>query len=483
MKPDRTSTIRPAHEVTGSAGFLAGACALMLFLTAGEALGQSRRQNQPANQPAKSTAPAQSNQPAAKKGELQEGPYLVREMPKEWVIRSSVRISAQPPGQGASILALPPGKQRDENAVNLGGSAGFKFETMTIVFPIAPATAGAVPHEDAEITGWLKVDDREVAKRPVMTAGGPQNYLSRLARFSTQVGSASNEVPNGYAKQIEMQVEVPMTCYRTKFDERSAWDVPWPKNDWPAAVKKVFQPQVYVETWYDGQAFNQELIKQAVKRWAGDDPKQLMPVELAKTIAAGVVQDIQPSGDSKSVLRTGELQGFLLDGVEQTLTNGRGTEFDLACVLTAAYRSAGLPARLVLGVEGEDVDRKFLEKKSGKGKLRAWTEFALYDEANSTLNWIPVDIAKIRKQSSRPQPVKNTWKYFGTHEDLNVIAPISLNFHPQTSVISYSVPGLWGWQVTPAPPVEAYQAIAFDAYRGSVRGGEKNNNNNNRNRR
>jgi hypothetical protein len=468
----------------GSRGLAAGACALVLLVTAGEALGQNRRQNQQQQrtQQPTSTAPNSQNQPAQpapKKGELLEGPFMVREMPKEWIIRSRIRVTSNPPGSGAAILALPPGQTRDDNAVNLGNRKGFSFQTMTVVFPIAPTTAGAVPHEDSEVEGWLKVDDKEVAKRPTLERARSQAANSRLARFSTQTGSGSNEVANGEAREIEMQIEVPMTCYRTRFDERAALEVPWPKSDWPAPLKSLFQPQVYVETWYDGQPFDQELIKNAVKRWAGEDPKQLMPVELAKTIAAGVVQDLQPSGDGRSVLRTGELQGFLLDGVQKTLEEGRGTEFDLACVLTAAYRSAGLPARLVLGIEAEDVDRKFLEKKGGKGKLRAWTEFALYDEANSTLNWVPVDIAKIRKQSSRPQPIKNTWKFFGTHDELNLIAPIALNFHPQASVVSYSVPGLWGWQVTPTPPTEAYQSLYFDAYRGAVR--PTNNNKNDRN--
>ncbi len=436
-------------------------------------------------QPASKPAPGQPVPP--RNTELTTGPYVIREMPKEWTLRSRIRVTSTPPGMGAQILAMPPGQQRDDNAVNAGSNPGFRFQTLTVVFPIAPPTAGAEPQSDDQIEGWLKVDDKEVVSRPgLKSKGGGGKDLgggARLAQFSTRTGSGPDEVADGAAREVEMQIEVPMTCYRTKFDDRTAAEVDWPKSDWPPVVKSVFQPQVYVETGNDGKPYDQAKLKETLTRWlGGTDPKANKPVKLAKLIAAEVVRDIQPSGDSKAVLRTGELQGFLLNGIDRTLAEGKGTEFDITCLLTAAYRAAGLPARLVIGVEAEEVDRKFLEKKSGKGQLRSWVEFALYDEVNNTLNWVPVDIAKIRKQSSRPQPVDRPWKFFGTHDELNLITPVSLHFHPPTSVIAYSVPGLWGWMITPTPPATAYQALYFDAYRSSKRANDpKDRNGNNRN--
>ncbi|GMV26291.1 MAG: hypothetical protein AMXMBFR58_23220 [Phycisphaerae bacterium] len=427
--------------------------------------GNQPAAKQPANQPAK---------PAAV--ELTLGPYVARELPKDWTLRSRIRITSNPPGQGAQILSLPPGQLRDENAVQLGQQSGFTFQTMTVVFPVMPETAGAAPNDDA-IEGWMKVDDVEVATPRMSRRGSAKESIAsgvRLAQFTTRTGSGSGEVKNGTAREVEMQIEVPMVCYRTKFDERGAANVDWPKEDFPSSIKAVFQPQLYVETGPDAQPYDQNQIKALVKRAVGEDPRKHKPVMLAKLLAAEVVRSIQPSGDSKAVLRTGELQGFILNGIDNTIATGKGTEFDMACLLTAMYRSAGLPARLIIGVEAEDVDRKFLEKKGGKGKMRAWTEFALYDEAASTLNWVPVDIAKIRKQSSRPQPVDRAWKYFGSHDELNVITPLAMHFHPPTTVIAYSVPGLWGWAVTPTPPGTAYQALYFDAYRSARRPADNN---------
>lgn len=442
--------------------------------------GTNNPSQKPASTPTPPTAP-----PAGPKPELIEpGPYIVQEMPKEWTVRARVRVTSKAPGLDAQILSLTPGRSRDDNAVTSGNAPGFNFQTMTVVFPIAPMTAGATPHDDA-VTGWLKVDDREVATNPRLTKKSAGNYPggTRLIQFTTRTGSNSNEVPDGNAREVEMQVDIPMTCARTRFDEKSASEVDWPKGDWPAVVKSVFQPQIYVETYYDGAPYDLTRLKELVKNWTNGDPKSVRPVVLAKALAAEIVRAFQPTGDSRATLRTGELQGFALDGVEQTALTGRGSEFDIACLTTAAYRIAGLPARLVIGVEAEDVDKKnFLDsKRSGRGKFRAWVEFALFDEVNNTLNWIPVDIVKIRKQSSRPQPLDRAWKYFGTHDELNLITPIALQFHPPTTVIAYSVPGLWGWMVTPNPPSTAYQALYFDAYRTSSRPADPRDKNNKKN--
>lgn len=419
-------------------------------------------------------APAHQQQPAdaAKKGDLRLGPYVTRESGKDWVLRSHIRISSRAPGAGAAALALPPGQQRNEAATQMGSLPGFNFQTMTVVFPVLAETASSIPSED-RVEGWLKADGTEIVPTPRLSrrqSGVPSIVAApRLAQFATRTGSGPGDVRDGYAREIEMQVEVPMTCYKTRFDEQAALRVNWPTNDWPAPVKAVFQPQVYIETSPDGKPYNQEKLKNAIANWCGPDPRAHPPARLAKMIAAEVVRFVQPSGDGRSTLRTGDLQGFALDGIDAVIETGRGTEFDLTCLLTSLYRAAGLPARILIGVEAQNVDRKFLEKKSSRGTLRSWVEFALYDEDNNTLNWVPVDIVRIRKQSSRPQPIDRPWKYFGTHDDLNLIAPIASHFHPPTSVIAYSVPGLWGWMVTPAPPAEAYQSLSFDAYRDSIR--------------
>ena len=135
----------------------------------------------------------------------------------------------------------------------------------------------------------------------------------------------------------------------------------------------------------------------------------------------------------------------------------------------------GLPARIVVGYdigEEKDPDRKnFLERRNS-ASLRAWIEFALFEETTQQVTWVPVDVVRMRKSSSRAKPTDQTWDFFGTHDELNGIVPFSFHFHPQTTVRAYGSPGFWGWLVTPKPPERAVQALTFLAYRTPQRGGQ-----------
>jgi hypothetical protein len=111
---------------------------------------------------------------------------------------------------------------------------------------------------------------------------------------------------------------------------------------------------------------------------------------------------------------------------------------------------------------GDHDDKSFLER-SETARLRAWTEFYLYDEKGRSGNWVPVDVLRLRKSSSRAGKLDQAWKYFGTHDELNSVIPFAHQFHPPTTVRAYGSPGFWGWLVTPKPPDRARQTLSFTA--------------------
>jgi hypothetical protein len=136
-------------------------------------------------------------------------------------------------------------------------------------------------------------------------------------------------------------------------------------------------------------------------------------------------------------------------------------------------KKAGLPARTVIGFDVNSRDNKFLTRGNKENRLRTWVEFALYDEAKNTVNWVPVDVARMRKTTSRAMSLDRlNWPYFGTHDELNRVPVIALHFHPPTDVVSYGPAALWGWFVTPAPAPSAEQALRFMATPTATRGGE-----------
>jgi hypothetical protein len=157
------------------------------------------------------------------------------------------------------------------------------------------------------------------------------------------------------------------------------------------------------------------------------------------------------------------MEGLEVVGAPEAARRRRGTPYDLVAVLTAVYRSAGIPARMVVGYDtGQDSGDKFLgEKKSGE--LRPWVEFALVGKDNK-LVWVPVDIVMMRKRTPSLRDMNKPWKYFGNNDELNHVLPFSFHYHPPTTVVAHGAPAFWGWMVTPEPPKgNVIQTIRFTA--------------------
>lgn len=388
-------------------------------------------------------------------------------MQRDWVVSVSVRVNADRSDRYRD-LPSPAGRP----AAREPDIRPFPFETMGFVFPVVPETASSRAPELP--TGELRVDDRIVDDSPQEMHG---QYHSGVMLFRWD-GNESGTPRE--AREVSLQMKVLQTCFRTVFDETSALRVPWPKGPWPTAAASTLGTQLYVDIGIDEKGkpvkyADDKILDQYLKSVYSDegvrDATQLTPVSLAKAITRKIWADIQPSGDGlTNQPRTGELSGIALQSPGKTLESGRGSEHDLTCVMAALFRRAGLPTRTVIGYDVSGDNNKFLSGNRKANRLRSWVEFCLYDEDRNTINWVPVDVMRLRKTSSRPPSGERAWKYFGTHDELDSVAPIALHFTPPTDVVSYGSPGFWGWFVTPKPPEQALQAIAFRAETAPKRG-------------
>jgi len=136
----------------------------------------------------------------------------------------------------------------------------------------------------------------------------------------------------------------------------------------------------------------------------------------------------------------------------------------MTLLLTSVFRAAGLPARSVIGVDDEG---------SGTDRARSWTEFALYDSDLDLTVWIPVEIDQLRRRGASTANYKQPWKFFGTHDELHAIAPVSFYFHPPAAYQSFQVPALYGIRSDAELPYFAEQIITFGINRKPVRGGQQ----------
>lgn len=448
------------------AGF--GTGLLVLALAGGTAAAQATgAKGKQTPTPPKNVSPMNPEEQKPK-GPPEVGPYVRLVSPKNQTLAVRVVVNSDAPTQKTTIRDPFTGKSVDMPSVT-----PFEFETLAVVWPLVPSTASSELDLTA-VRGELKLNDAVVSDVPQVLKGYAGGTM--LARWD-----AGARAQQTVCRQVELRLELPMTCSRTEFDERGAAEVGWPTGPWPADAQSLMKPQLYLETWVDDQgrvrALDDKPLKEIVEAWLKDagigDAKGVPPVHLAKVITGRVWASVQPSGEGLSFKRTGELAGVIVQPAAETLTTGRGSEHDMAVALAAALRSTGLPTRLVAGWDVSSGGEKFLSNKK-QNKLHTWVEFCLFDEAKNTVNWVPVDIGAMRMSTTKPPAISRTWRYFGTHPELDAITPFSLHMHPPTDVMSYGWPGFWGWFVTPKPPKAAEQAISFVATQTPVRPGDRN---------
>lgn len=352
--------------------------------------------------------------------------------------------------------------ERDKNGMPL--TTGFRFDTMSMVFPMLAESASHIaspplPSEGADegkryCTGKLSLNGKVVEEHPAFLSDYPCG--TRLGKWTYQ---------NWEGQSVLLEVTLPVTCYQTKFDEKQAQAVGWP-SAWPAVAQSCFQPQYWIDEDPAKGPYDMAPVKDFVNRaTGGKDPKTAPPALLAKILAGQILESIQPSGQGLTFDRTGELQGVDLQGAPETIRTGKGSEFDVVCALAAVYRAAGIPARTVIGFDVGQTKtdgRRFLGKH-GSSELRSWVEFPLVSPKDGSLVWVPVDVIRMRKSGSRMKPVDQRWPYFGDHDELDRVIPFAFQFHPPTTVVSYGSPAFWGWLVTPKPPDMVAQSIRFMA--------------------
>lgn len=390
------------------------------------------------------------------------------------------------------------------------------FETLTIVYPMLPATASSAPRfEEAKGTldlggpAWVEgafLDPGvappagELPHRPERLdraySGKVYHSGTNLAKFAVgEIGTPRS------TERIGLSIDIPVRTGNVYFDEERALHVPWPKGPWPEVPASTFEPQRWVDYQLnrDGtiQKYNEDVFLTLIDRWLeGQNPlKDFTPVGLAKVLMGGIVRDVQPAINwlnfeivtpSGSTAPKGPITpweadfyiGLQLRGAEYAARTTEGaSEWDVACLGAAIFRRCGLPARVVVGFDKSKMsesDRQKQRDREAAGlfdqklKLRAWIEFYLYDEANNTGNWVVCDPYRLRKSMGKPPPLNQKWKFFGNHDELADIIPFSFHFAPPTDVKTYSAPGFWGLLVTPNTPEFAYPAIGFTARKTAV---------------
>lgn len=359
-------------------------------------------------------------------------------------------------------------------------------DSMSVILPVITTTGNAIGSPDS-VTGEMWIDSRSVDTTPTLI--GPYQGQSMYARY---------EAVNWRLDGFRVRQQETIVCCETIYDEQAAMKLGWP-DAWPPEADSTFQPEQLISE-VRSDFTNTGPVNDLVRTWTnGQDPKTIPPAQLAKYLTAKVWEHVKvvrpslsnrPSDDgtvyplsflspssyeethiqsSRAVV--GQTVGYVVQHADETATTGEGSDNDAAVLLTAVFRAAGLPARLVIGYREKS---EHIRRLSDSDKHHTWVEFALYDpdanEGKGQLIWVPVDIVALKGSSSRARPLDQPWKYFGTHDDLDELVPVATHFHPPTTVRSYAVPALYGWTTTPEPPDTASQSIDINLSGTVIRG-------------
>lgn len=409
-----------------------GSCLIAAFAASG--LAQVTRPPKPKSPSTTATAP---NAPASP-------PVLTRHAinKRDWTLHCEVRL------HGFQYRA-------EENA-DITPTSRMRFDRALFYFPVAP---GSSMHDfyRNKAKGYVRAENDVMDDTPRFAEG----YQAGTQLMVFDVGKVDTV-------RLTMHTEVAMTSYETIIDEPRARQIPWPKQPWEPAIASALQPQLFVEV-------EDPAVQALVKEWTNGNPRGATPYDLAKVLAGKVVEYYAPTegiyetsgrglrrGDTTAVLFT----GYNVHGAAEAARDKRGSPLDMANLLTAVYRAAGLPARVVIGFDVKETQDSANQNIS---VIRAWTEFYLLDEANKRGEWIPVDIQKQREFSSRPPPLAQTWEYFGNNLTFDFVCPIAFHWMPPTISTNQGPPALWGFVPDPLF-YGADQEIRFYAFETPKRG-------------
>ncbi|MGP1272572.1 MAG: transglutaminase domain-containing protein [Phycisphaerales bacterium] len=409
------------------------------------------------------------------------GPYIERSEPRDWLVRAHIALT--PATETTEPNARPPGPtMTDAQSDDVTMSPRFDIEQATVFWPVAARAASYEVHRES-VTGTIRFSGAEVPGKMTLVddLGGGEPLHSNAAYAQWTFGPLSDVTATA-----SITIEQTLRCWNTSFDEQAARAVEWPRGDWPTEAASTFDGMLYINgtiTPTDRPGRVEELVR----RFTGGKPRSQPPVVLAKWIAgelakafqvsgAPTVPDIVPGTPRQSAQSVGAIGAVNTIGALEASQRLKGSAVDLALLLTACYRQAGLPARIVLGVvvEPEAVGGEaFRAADRPEPGLYCWVEFALYDEQQHSpedaLTWVPVDIVSMAAGNVGRRAFDQPWPGFGSSETLSMAVPLAYHLHPhQMGALSYGLsprrqplPSLWGWNVAPRAPLAVRQALTI----------------------
>lgn len=382
---------------------------------------------------------------------LPENPYLSQRNPWRWDIKAQLFLSA------ANVLGShtePRGRVFDDII-----STNWDTENIELVYPVVrEGSFYWSPNKDVDVS--VRLDDLDVGeirrrdwttryrtKPPVdiQDAHIERKYIEGTYSEYTYWNSTGIE---GRYRQMHLIHTSHIVVADTVFDDKLARQLPWPQA-WGQVARAYLTP-IVDSTGAPVAEDADETIRTLLDFWIDDnDPRSTNELDLVKYLTGKVVEYVTIRGQSTEFpLRTtgggrpalavssNAYGGFIVRPADEVARDPSGSKHDLATLLTAVLRSAGVPARTVICIDQEIEDPLL--------NVVSMVEFAMYDPQRELTFWVPIDVDRVRLTGGRSSQFARAWLYFGTHDRLHNYIPVAYYFHPQASYKAYNLPDLYG---------------------------------------
>lgn len=365
----------------------------------------------------------------------------------------------------------------------------------TFVAPLQWRTASSEAYPEF-LTGWVNFNAHRVATDWIGQPGGLPDLINVewFVRIAEDDGTPLVPFLNE-PERVDIDFNVPVRAHETVFDESRAMDIDWPLA-WPEWTGAFRDPQAFIPS-------DDPFVGQLLNEWTGRAPRSMPPARLAKFLASRLIEHAQPGEDVRAFwpgrepyrgypyvvprtsggpfLRGFDVQDNRIDPrdifysprLREPIEDAQASAAVITNLYVALLRAADIPARVVIGVLPSEEDlarlgsgRDTLPPRGGERRhantFRVWAEFYLWDEPAQRGQWIPVDIARQRAESSAPRPLDRPWRYFGNHDELDEIVPITSVYTANDARPLGWVPALWGWRPDPIPPFRLDPVLRFE---------------------
>lgn len=262
---------------------------------------------------------------------------------------------------------------------------------------------------------WSQVDAGSI-KTDIWVQGqrhpAPADATTMRQGLPWGIGAVGINVSELQGQSFKWSVTWNEQCWASAVDEATAAQATWP-DAWPEDAQQALKPEPGIEAGHaDFKAF--------VDRVTGGRLRSVTPWIAAKELVRATIAAYTSIDANGIRVENGFPRGIVVDGAHASMRDGTGSCHDVAAACVAVLRTAGIPARVVLGITE-------VQMSSGVTKARfvSWCEFWL-----PGAGWAPFSPNDLRSAVRGGLSVERPWPTFGTWDELNQYLPICYGFAP-----------------------------------------------------